>query len=113
MRTAKICIVGAGIGGLTAALSLQRRGLAVTVHERAAQLGEVGAGILATPNSMRALEDLGVAAQVRESASCEEFAYYASFDKGEVLLQTDISAVKEKYGYPVLQVLSRVLVRNR
>ena len=40
-----ILIAGAGLGGLTAALALLRRGHAVRVFEQAAQLGEVGAGL--------------------------------------------------------------------
>ena len=44
LRELKIGIVGAGIGGLTAALALQRRGFEVVVYERAQQLGEVGGG---------------------------------------------------------------------
>ena len=38
-------VVGAGVGGLTAALALARAGLLVTVVEQAAALGEVGAGL--------------------------------------------------------------------
>ena len=42
----KILIVGAGIGGLTAALALLRRGIQVDVFERAPELTEVGAGFM-------------------------------------------------------------------
>jgi salicylate hydroxylase len=41
----KIVIVGGGIGGLAAALSLLKRGLDVEVYEQAPELKEVGAGI--------------------------------------------------------------------
>jgi salicylate hydroxylase len=53
-------IVGAGIGGLVAALALQRRGRRVTVYEAASSLGEVGAGLTVTPNATRAFRDLGL-----------------------------------------------------
>ena len=53
-------IIGAGIGGLTAALSLQHHGFKVTVCEQASELKEVGAGLVLTPNAMRALNFLGV-----------------------------------------------------
>lgn len=104
MRSTRISIIGAGIGGLTAALSLQRRGFKVSVFERAAQLGEVGAGILVTPNSQRALDDLGVGEQIRAGASCEPAGHYARYDTGEILLSTDTKSVVEKYGYAILQV---------
>jgi salicylate hydroxylase len=45
MRDCRICIVGGGIGGTAAALSLIDAGFAVEVYERAEQLAEVGAGI--------------------------------------------------------------------
>src|SRR5579875_3438391 len=49
-RTPRILIVGAGIGGLTAALALMRRGIAVTVYEQANELAEVGAGLQISAN---------------------------------------------------------------
>lgn len=53
-------IIGAGIGGLTAALCLQRIGWQVTVYEQAQQLVEVGAGIQISPNGSRVLDALGL-----------------------------------------------------
>jgi 2-polyprenyl-6-methoxyphenol hydroxylase-like FAD-dependent oxidoreductase len=51
-------VVGGGIGGLTAAACLARRGWKVTVHERTSQLREIGAGIYLKENSLRVLEEL-------------------------------------------------------
>lgn len=53
-------VVGAGIGGVTAAVALQRCGWQVTVLERAPELGEVGAGISVWPAAVAVLEELGV-----------------------------------------------------
>lgn len=53
-------VVGAGIGGVTAAVALQRCGWQVSVLERAPELGEVGAGISVWPSSVAVLEELGV-----------------------------------------------------
>ncbi|HZX05349.1 FAD-dependent monooxygenase [Kribbella sp.] len=53
-------VVGAGIGGVTAAVALQRCGRQVTVLERAPELGEVGAGISVWPSAVAVLEELGV-----------------------------------------------------
>lgn len=59
-----IAIIGAGIGGLTAAIALRRIGARVTVHEQAAEIGEVGAGLQLGPNAMAVLDRLGVAPEV-------------------------------------------------
>jgi 2-polyprenyl-6-methoxyphenol hydroxylase-like FAD-dependent oxidoreductase len=58
MRTA--IVVGAGIGGVTAAVALEQCGWQVTVLERAAELGEVGAGISVWPGAAAVLDELGV-----------------------------------------------------
>ncbi|WP_425039035.1 FAD-dependent monooxygenase [Primorskyibacter sp. S187A] len=57
----KITVLGAGIGGLSAALALAQRGAQVTVLEQAEAITEVGAGIQVSPNGARVLEALGVA----------------------------------------------------
>jgi salicylate hydroxylase len=54
----RIAVIGGGIGGLTTALALLRRGLDVEVYEQAARLGEVGAGIQISPNGTRILHAL-------------------------------------------------------
>ncbi len=61
----QVAIVGAGLGGLTAALALAQLGLSVTVYEQAPALGEVGAGITISPNAGRVLDHLGLGEQVR------------------------------------------------
>jgi len=55
-----VAVIGGGIAGLTAALALARRGAKVTVHERAPELREVGAGIQVSPNAGRVLDALGL-----------------------------------------------------
>ncbi|ANL40386.1 MULTISPECIES: FAD-dependent monooxygenase [Rhizobium] len=53
-------IIGAGIAGLTAALSLSRRGISSEIFEQADELTEVGAGLQLSPNASRILADLGI-----------------------------------------------------
>ena len=60
MASSKIVVVGAGIGGLAAALALLRRGLDVEVYEQAAELKEVGAGVQISSNGSRVLYALGL-----------------------------------------------------
>ncbi len=68
LKDRAIRIVGAGIGGLTAALALARRGAAVSVHEQAEGLREVGAGIQLSPNAGRVLSALGLDAAIEAIA---------------------------------------------
>ena len=60
MSKREAIVVGAGIGGLAAAIALARSDWKVRVLERAAELGEVGAGLTLSPNAMRTLAWLGV-----------------------------------------------------
>src|SRR5262245_45870220 len=55
-----VAVVGAGLGGLTAAIARKQRGFDVTVYEQALALGEIGAGIQISPNAMRVLIGLGL-----------------------------------------------------
>jgi salicylate hydroxylase len=61
-----IIIVGGGIGGLFAANALLSQGLRVSVYEQAPALGEIGAGVFVTPNSMRQLQRVGVGPAVEK-----------------------------------------------
>jgi salicylate hydroxylase len=59
-------IVGGGIGGLFAANALIARGMSVSVYEQAPALGEIGAGVFLTPNSVRHLQRVGLGGKVEE-----------------------------------------------
>jgi salicylate hydroxylase len=59
-----VVVVGGGIGGLFAANALIAQGLNVAVYEQAPVLGEVGAGVFLTPNSVRQLQRLGLGSLV-------------------------------------------------
>lgn len=63
-----ILVAGGGIGGLAAALGLARQGFAVTVLEKAAAMGEVGAGIQLGPNAFHAFDWLGIGETARAMA---------------------------------------------
>ena len=67
-RPPRVAIIGAGIGGLAAALALRRRGIDVMLHERAGRLAEVGAGLQLGPNSIKVLRALGLEDALRKNA---------------------------------------------
>ncbi len=64
----KVIIVGGGIGGLAAALSLARQDIEVLLLEQATHIGEIGAGIQLGPNAFAALDALGVGQIARTRA---------------------------------------------
>ncbi|PRX97655.1 FAD-dependent monooxygenase [Allonocardiopsis opalescens] len=63
--TGRAIVIGAGIGGLAAAVALDRIGWRATVLERASEPGEIGAGMSQSPNALRVLDELGVGEQAR------------------------------------------------
>jgi 2-polyprenyl-6-methoxyphenol hydroxylase-like FAD-dependent oxidoreductase len=62
----KVVVIGGGIGGLFAANALIAQGLRVSVYEQAPALGEVGAGVFLTPNSVRQLQRVGLGPAVEK-----------------------------------------------
>ncbi len=67
--TARIVIIGAGLGGLTAGIALCRAGFSVAIYEQAAQLAEAGAGISLSQAVMRVFRHLDLAAAVEDQAT--------------------------------------------
>ena len=60
MSDVDVIIVGGGIGGLSAATALTRKGVKVRLYERSSEFGEVGAGLQIAPNCTRILDDYGL-----------------------------------------------------
>ena len=101
----RILIAGAGIGGLTAALALQRRGFDVIVFEQARVLGEVGAGLQLSPNATRALFRLGLQADLERRASVPSSKQVRLWSTGQAWKLFDLGAASiETYGYPYLML---------
>lgn len=100
VRTA---IVGGGIGGLTAALAMLRRGLPVVVFEQAAALGEVGAGLQVSANGTRILHDLGLEPALRAVATEAEGKEIRLWSDGRRWTLFDLGAQSvARYGFPYL-----------
>lgn len=85
MKPSRISIVGGGIGGLTAALALQRFGHRVSVFEQSRELREIGAGVTITPNAMHALHFLGIGDRVAKEAGPTEAYLIRQFETGDLI----------------------------
>jgi len=99
----QISIVGAGIGGLSAALALQHFGYRVRVFEQARELREVGAGVVISPNAMHALNFLGVGERIASEAGPAGLFFARHFETGEVL-KTRANDYVETFGAAYHQV---------
>jgi 2-polyprenyl-6-methoxyphenol hydroxylase-like FAD-dependent oxidoreductase len=111
---ADFLITGAGIGGLATAQALLRLGHRVRVYEAAAELREIGAGVVLGANAMRALDELGLHAAVRPVGTPLTTVRLLD-EHGRVLNRADTTSFTERLGYDNLAVhradLQRELLR--
>jgi 2-polyprenyl-6-methoxyphenol hydroxylase-like FAD-dependent oxidoreductase len=98
-------VIGAGIGGLTAALTLARAGLCVRVYEQTPVLREVGAGIQLAPNATRILHRLGLAAALARVAVRPVQTEVRRWDDGRILWSQPLGdTVEACFGAPYYHV---------
>jgi salicylate hydroxylase len=95
-----IVIAGAGIGGLTAALSVAARGFRAVIMERAEKLEEAGAGLQLSPNASRVLIDLGLEKDLAPYVIAPEAISINSARSGGELGRIPLSGTTAKYGAP-------------
>jgi salicylate hydroxylase len=102
-RRLRIVIVGAGIGGLSAAVALHQRGFDVEIFERSARLEEVGAGLQIGPNGVKVLRALGLEDELMRNAF-EPFSIMSiTWDEGRFRFRQPLKEVaREKYGAPYM-----------
>lgn len=95
-----IAIAGAGIGGLTAALALTRRGFAVEIYERADKLEAAGAGIQLTPNALNVLFGLGLGPALEAHMAVIEAVRIRKGATGGLIQQIPLDQCRQRWGAP-------------
>ena len=105
MEGHSVGVIGGGIGGLSAALSLFHAGFDVHVFEQASTLSEVGAGIQVSPNASRLLHRLGMADELAAMGVRPLAFHQRRWDDGRTLLRTPLGdEVVEAFGFPHYQM---------
>ncbi len=96
-----ILVAGGGIGGLAAALGLARRGFPVIVLEKAASLGEIGAGIQLGPNAFGCFDHLGIGEAARAMAVYIDQLRLMDAVTGDEVTHIDLGeAFRSRFGNP-------------
>ena len=100
----QLAVVGGGIGGLAAALAAARAGHRVTLVERAAEFGEIGAGLQLAPNASGALDSLGVLPDVQRTAVEPPRLVMMDALSGHQITELDLrgAAYRERFEHPYL-----------
>lgn len=104
MAKTRIAIIGAGVGGLSAALGLLRVGQRVTVFEQASELGDVGAGLSISPNAALGLAWMGLLDFMEDEADIPQWQYTHHGETNETLVTIDRRTAKEQYGAAYFQI---------
>jgi salicylate hydroxylase len=94
--TLRVSVVGGGIGGLTAAVALVRKGIEVEVYEQAAGPSRTGASIDLGPNATRLLDALGLS-NARRTGVRPDALELVRWEDGSTLLRAPHGAAAEEY----------------
>jgi salicylate hydroxylase len=91
-----VAIVGAGLGGLTTAIALIKRGFDVTVYEHSATISEIGAGVQLSPNAMKVLRALDLEEKFAEISFEPNRHVVKSWNTGRIISATPMKGIYEK-----------------
>ena len=95
--TETIDIIGAGIGGLTTALTLKQRGLNVNIFESSSEIKPVGAGIILANNAMQVFKKLGIQEKIEKEGNKISFIKITD-EQLKPLSVVNLSEYEQKYG---------------
>lgn len=97
----KVAIVGGGIGGLTAAIAMQRDGHDVHIFEKATALEAIGAGIHVSPNGVRLLQRLGLSEAIAKVGALPTTFEFQRWQDDRVLQRHPINPFcEQRFGAP-------------
>lgn len=99
-----VVVIGAGLGGLAAAVAADRAGHTVTVLERTPELRDAGSGIGIMPNGVLALDALGLGEPVRAQTGPLHTGGCMLDRHGKPVLTADLAAVRKQAGAPLVVV---------
>ncbi|MCJ1372591.1 hypothetical protein MMC20_003816 [Loxospora ochrophaea] len=105
----RVIIVGAGIGGLAAAIALRRQGHSVVIYEKSKFAQELGASLHLAPNAVRVLEAFGYDQDNLNGIHCSNYTSYNQ--NGDITKKHVHERVKEKYGSPYI-MCGRIPLHN-
>src|SRR3954466_3164941 len=104
-RVLRIAVIGGGIGGLTAALSLRQAGFDVDLYEQAPALTHIGGGINMGPNAARVLFRLGLREGLLREGVCPIGTHQRRWDDGRTLQRAPLNPrCEELYGAPHITI---------
>lgn len=95
--TETVNIIGAGIGGLTTALTLQQKGLNVKIFESSAEIKPVGAGIIMANNAMQVFQKLGIQDKIEKAGNKISYMKITDTQLNNISV-VDLTEYEKKYG---------------
>ena len=98
LKNQNVTILGAGIGGLTAAVAMSRRGANVTVFDQTKRQSSIGAGIQVSPNGFGVMDTLGLAAQLFSKGNVLEFINVQNYKNP--LFSSRVDLMRVTHGNP-------------
>ncbi len=104
----KIIIIGAGIGGLTAAIALLKKGFEVEIYEAAKELKAVGKGIWIPPNALIALQKLQLADQIAEKGVPLKRVELRDYRDG-IVQSIELEEIRKKLGFSIVSIQRSLL----
>jgi salicylate hydroxylase len=108
----EILIAGGGVGGLTTALALARKGWSSRVFEQTREFGAIGYGIQLGPNAFHMFEELGISDAIMAVADCPVAAVWFDAYSGEEVTRVDTTPeIRNRFKHPYI-IIHRVDLHN-
>ena len=98
LKNKNVTILGAGIGGLTAAIAMSRRGANVTIFDQTKRQSSIGAGIQVSPNGFGVMDTLGLAAHLLSKGNILEFINVQNYKNP--LFSSRVDLMRVTHGNP-------------